>query len=189
MMPFVALGFPGALASMDVVHFHWGRCPYSLQNLFTGKEGYPTVAVQMACTHDGRFVHSTPAVYGSMNDKAIVRLDPLSQLLQDNSHYSDVQFEVRVSNEVDAEGKPTPASRMMLKRPYVIVDGGYHKWRHLMSASSNISTAPFKAFRKKLESVRKDVECAFGRLKGLHCNVTVMLRTLRMIQRVTVCTI
>ena len=23
MMPFMALGFPGALASMDVVHFHW----------------------------------------------------------------------------------------------------------------------------------------------------------------------
>lgn len=160
-MPFMALGFPGALASMDVVHFHWDRCPYSLQNLFTGKEGYPTVAVQMACTHDGRFVHSTPAVYGSMNDKAIVRLDPLSQLLQDNSQYSDVEFEVRVSNEVDAEGKPTPASRMMLKRPYVIVDGGYHKWRHLMSASSNISTPPFKAFRKRFEAVRKDVECAF----------------------------
>ena len=63
-MPFIALGIPGALASMDVVHFHWDRCPYSLQNLFTGKEGYPTVAVQMACTHDGRFVHSTTAVYG-----------------------------------------------------------------------------------------------------------------------------
>jgi len=93
MMPFFALGIPGALASMDVVHFHWGRCPYSLQNLHIGKEGYPTVACEMACTHDGKFIHSTSAVYGAMNDKAIVRFDEFSELLRENSVYSDVQFD------------------------------------------------------------------------------------------------
>lgn len=167
-MPFSALGFPGGMGSMDVVHFHWGRCPYSLQNLHIGKEGYPTVAVEMACTHDGKFIHSTRAVYGAMNDKAIVRFDCLSQSLQDNSLYSDVQFEVRLSNDTDAEGNPMIGSREMLKGPYVIVDGGYHRWRHLMSASRNNSTPEHRAFRKQLESIRKDIECAFGILKGLH---------------------
>ena len=167
MMPFFALGFPGALASMDVVHFHWARCPYSLQNLYIGKEGYPTVAVEMACTHGGYIMSSMKCVFGAMNDKNIVRLDNLSQLLADNSAYSDVQYEVRLSNDTDAEGNPMPGSREMLKGPYVIVDGGYHRWRHLMSASKNNSTPEHRDFRKRLESLRKDIEDTFGRLKGL----------------------
>jgi len=173
-MPFFALGIPGALASMDVVHFHWGRCPYSLQNLHIGKEGYPTVACEMACTHDGKFIHSTSAVYGAMNDKAIVRFDEFSELLRDNSVYSDVQFQVRLSNDTDGEGNPIPGLVEMLKRPYVIVDGGYHRWRHLMSVSRNNSTPEYIAFRKQLESIRKDIECAFGVLKGLNCTPTTI---------------
>jgi hypothetical protein len=46
------LGLIGAICSMDVTHFRWDRCPYTLHNLYKGKEGYPTVAVEMACTHD-----------------------------------------------------------------------------------------------------------------------------------------
>lgn len=92
---YIALGLPGAICSMDVVHIHWDRCCYSEQLLYNGKEGYPTVAYEMACSHDGRFVSTTPGWYGSWNDKTIVQFDPLPLLLQENSAYSDVVFEVR----------------------------------------------------------------------------------------------
>jgi hypothetical protein len=114
------------------------------------------VAYEMACSHDGRFVSTTTGWYGSWNDKTIVQFDPLPLLLQENSAYSDVVFEVRTG----------PDSTESLTGPYAIVDGGYHNLRHLMSANRNVSDHDFAAWRKKLESVRKDIECAFGRLKG-----------------------
>ena len=151
------LGLIGAICSMDVTHFRWDRCPYTQQNLYRGKEGYPTVAVEMACTHDRRIIHCMDGAYGSLNDKAIVRFDMLSELLQTKSAFPGVEFEVRTNST---------GGREKLKGPYAIVDGGYHKWRHLMSASRLISDPDFVAWRQRLESVRKDIECAFGMLKG-----------------------
>ena len=144
---------------MDVTHFRWDRCPYTLRNLYAGKEGHPTVAVEMACTHDKRFIHCMDVVYmyGSLNDKAIVRFDMLSRLLQTKSAFSGVSYDVRTDS---GRGRKT------LKGPYAIVDGGYHRWPHLMSASRLITEPHFVEWRSRLESVRKDIECAFGILKG-----------------------
>jgi hypothetical protein len=50
--------------------------------------------------------------------------------------------------------------------PYVLVDGGYHRWCHTMSASRLNVNPDFIAWRKRLESVRKDIEDVFGILKG-----------------------
>lgn len=157
MGPYSILGLIGAICSMDVTHFRWDRCPYTLHNLYKGKEGYPTVAVEMACTHDKRFIHCMDGAYGSLNDKAIVRFDMLSELLKTKSAFPGVEFEVRTNST---------GGREKIKGPYAIVDGGYHKWRHLMSASRLISDADFVAWRERLESIRKDIECAFGILKG-----------------------
>ncbi len=43
MQQYAAVGFPGAIGCTDVVHIWWDRCPTSLINLYTGKEGYPTI--------------------------------------------------------------------------------------------------------------------------------------------------
>ncbi len=151
------LGLVGAICSMDVTHVRWDRCPYTLHNLYAGKEGYPTVALEMACTHDLRFISCMDGMYGSLNDKAIVRFDQLSTLLQNQSAFPGVEFEVRTNST---------GGRKKLKGPYAIVDGGYHRWRHLMSASRLISDPDFVAWRKRIESARKDIERAFGILKG-----------------------
>jgi hypothetical protein len=42
---------------------------------------------------------------------------------------------------------------------YVIVDGGYHKWRATISASRHGQGLHYTEWREKLESVRKDIEC------------------------------
>jgi hypothetical protein len=48
---------------------------------------------------------------------------------------------------------------------YVLCDGGYHKWR-IMQCPNKYATAEFEAkWTKRIESVRKDVECTFGILK------------------------
>ncbi len=50
---------------------------------------------------------------------------------------------------------------------FVIVDGGYHRWKATMSASKLVSDPNFLAWRERMESVRKDIECVFGVLKVL----------------------
>lgn len=70
--------------------------------------------------------------------------------------YSHVEYELY---------KPG-GEKYYLKDPYAICDGGYHKWRHMMSASRLISDPDFIIWRKRLESVRKDIENFFGRMKN-----------------------
>ena len=38
------VGLPGCTGSVDCVHIGWDRCPSSMKNMYTGKEGYPSIA-------------------------------------------------------------------------------------------------------------------------------------------------
>jgi hypothetical protein len=155
MQPYAAVGFPGAIGCTDVVHVWWDRCPASLVNLYTGKEGYPTIAYEMTCAHNGKILYCTPGFYGSQNDKSIIRFDGLVSKLRAGSH-KNVSFQV-----YSADG-----STKTIKDSYLLVDGGYHRWRHTISASRHNVDPDFVAWRKRLESVRKDIEDVFGILKG-----------------------
>jgi hypothetical protein len=64
MGPFAAVGFPGAIGSIDVVHVRWDKCPKIYTNLFTGKEGYCTIAYQVICDHSGKAISATSGFYG-----------------------------------------------------------------------------------------------------------------------------
>lgn len=48
---------------------------------------------------------------------------------------------------------------------YAIVDGGYHEWRCLMAPLKHTLESDAAMWTKRLESVRKNVECTFGVLK------------------------
>ncbi|CAN0205245.1 unnamed protein product [Discosporangium mesarthrocarpum] len=73
-----------------------------------------------------------------------------------NKRFTDLEYTL-----FDADG-----NEYTHRGAYLIVDGGYHRWKCLM--------APYKASRnedqlqwsKRFESVQKDVECFFGTLKG-----------------------
>ena len=53
-----------------------------------------------------------------------------------------------------------------IKGLYFICDGGYHKWRCMQCPVKNTSAHDLRIWSKWLESVRKDIECTFGILKG-----------------------
>ena len=44
--------------------------------------------------------------------------------------------------------------------------GGYHKWAAKQAAAKADTNADYAAWWKQMESVRKDIECLFGRLKA-----------------------
>ena len=49
---------------------------------------------------------------------------------------------------------------------YLICDGGYHTWRIMQCPLKGMSDVNLRLWSKWIESVRKDVECTFGILKG-----------------------
>ena len=54
----------------------------------------------------------------------------------------------------------------MVKGAYMITDGGYLPWEATQAADRLITRAGYVEWRKRMESVRKDIECFFGRLKA-----------------------
>ena len=53
----------------------------------------------------------------------------------------------------------------MMKGAYLIVDGGYLRWKCLQCGLRTSSDDDYINWRIRMESVRKDIECYFGRLK------------------------
>ena len=56
---YAAVGLPGAIGSMDVVHVAWAMCPAGLAHLATGKEGYPSVTYNVICDHESLTLATT----------------------------------------------------------------------------------------------------------------------------------
>ena len=149
------LGFPGCIGSADVTHIPWDRAPAGLIALYTGKEKIATLAYEVACTHRRRIISCTSGFPGSRNDKYIVRYDSFIQSLHNGAKYRDNTFELRSDTEtISTAGF------------YLLVDNGYHRWRELQNPIKRAANMETAQYSKWLESVRKDIECTFGILKG-----------------------
>ena len=66
--------------------------------------------------------------------------------------YANVEFDL-----IDEDG-----NIIKEKGAYLIVDGGYHKWRCLICPYKFTSVTGETMWSEWIESVRKDVECTFG---------------------------
>jgi hypothetical protein len=109
--------------------------------------------------------------YGACNDKTLIRFDDFIRELRENPLYTtNIEYKLKVNPtaivlclscvhlfsffKVDDLG-----TEETIKGVYVIVDGGYHKWRATISASRHGQGLHYTEWREKLESVRKDIEC------------------------------
>ena len=152
---FAAIGIPGACGSMDVVHIPLGACPHGLLNVCTGKEGYPTLGYNVICDHSGRALVLMPGAYGTINDKTIVKNDDAVEKVRSEELFTEYQYQVHRRD----------GSSVFTKGAYLIVDGGYLRWKCLQCGLKTSSDDDYVLWRRKMESVRKDIECYFGRLK------------------------
>ncbi|CAM9763923.1 unnamed protein product, partial [Hapterophycus canaliculatus] len=150
------LGFTGAIGSTDVTHVKWACCPHSWARQFSGKEGFATIAYQATVDHSGRVLAVTKGFGGSMNDKTIIRYDSAVAQIRRDPTYRDKAYTL-----FDEDGKAFER-----KGNYCIVDNGYNKWEILIPPSKWPGSDEESRWSKALESVRKDVECFFGILKG-----------------------
>ena len=70
------VGLPGCAGSMDVVHIKWSQCPTGDINMAKRKEGYPTLGFQCITNYNCRILGIFGPMFGSRNDKEILKLDP-----------------------------------------------------------------------------------------------------------------
>jgi len=155
MLDYAILGLNGAFFSMDAVHVEWGMCPAKHQVLYTGKEGYPTVAYNCCVYHNGSYAHVSAGMYGSANDKTLVRFDPFIDTVRSAPFFREAKFTVLTDDgEEELEGA------------YGIVDGGYHPWAATIAADSLNPSAEYADWRGTMHTSRKDVECVFGVTKA-----------------------
>ena len=149
------LGFPGACMSVDATHCPWDRVPAAQHANHKGKEGFPTLVWNCHVTHDRQFRHVELAQAGARNDKTLAQYDSVMQSIKDGTLYADKAFSLYAE-----DGTVTQVQGL-----YLICDGGYHMWRCLQFPLKHASTLWERRWSKRMESVRKDVETAFGILK------------------------
>ena len=153
---YAAAGFPGCMGSFDVTHVPLQSLSVNLVNQYkNGKHEYPTKAFQVVVDHTSKVLSVCPGMPGTYNDKTIVKYDDFVLSLSKDSLFHDYKWSYYVN-----EGQVC-----VERGVYCIVDGGYVQQPHVMSAFHTTSDDDQIAWSKMLGSLRKDVECFFGRLK------------------------
>ena len=150
------MGLPGAVGSIDCTHVWWDRCPVNGQNDYIGKEGFPTVAYEVIVDHNRRILFATKGFPGSNNDKTICSCDAFVHGLRTRKLYNDVDFEIEMND----------GTRRLVRQVYLICDGGYPNEPIFINPFGSRWLPSEVYWSEWLESVRKDVECTFGILKG-----------------------
>ena len=86
----------------------------------------------------------------------IVRFDGFVTDMQNGAYLNDHQFTLK-----DSEGKDENYTGV-----WILVDGGYLNWPTLICPFKHSQSKKEQRWSKWAESMRKDVECTFGILKG-----------------------
>jgi hypothetical protein len=94
------------------------------------------------------------------NDKTVVLFDDFAVALHEGKKLQDVRFQLY---DHDASGNVT---KQMYCGVWQIVDNGYLNWSTTVPPLKTSCNRSDIRFSKWLESIRKDVECTFGMLKG-----------------------
>ena len=158
---FEKAGFNGCVGSSDCTHITSEKIDYRIRNNHLGpKSSHTTRTFSLTANHRRRILHSTRGGPGRWNDQTMVRFDQFVSGIRDGKVLEDIEFQLY---ERDRFGK---VITIKYRGGYVIVDNGYLQW--------SVTVPPFKVsnseseirWSKWLESMRKDVECTFGILKG-----------------------
>ncbi len=157
---FVALGVGGALTSTDVSHISWNKCPLHLKNICSnGSKQGVTLAFQASVSHTRYCLGISKAHYGTTPDSKIFEMDDFTSYFRNNPEQSmaNKRFWTIDDNGIVTEWHGG----------FLITDGGYDSMALCMDPGSPTSyDYRHVLFREWLESVRKDVECFWGNVKG-----------------------
>ena len=158
---FALAGFNGAVGSSDGTHIGMLSCPCWATNNNKGhKLAVPSRNFNTTVAHTRQILGTTCGHPGTWNDKTLILFDDLIRGVQDGKYLSENEFNLL---ELDEEGNEIEVT---YKGAWFIVDNGYLNWSCTVPPLKNPTTYQEIRFSEWLESMRKDVECTFGILKG-----------------------
>ena len=150
----VVHGVPGMFGSLDCMHTWWKNCPVGWKGSFKGKEKHSTIVLEGCCDHHLWLWHAAYGFAGTLNDINILNLSPLVDRILDGT-FQDL--------EVDCV--PYKIEEEEFKELYILVDGIYPRRNRFVKAVKEPIGVNQQRFTKWQESVRKDIERAFGVLQ------------------------
>ena len=152
-------GFPGAIGSTDATHIQIEWLPAWF------KMSHKARTYNVTVNHRRQFLSSTPGHPARWNDKILATLDDFMQKMYRGATFGECVFEL-----YDYKTNANNNAKIIVKRQYrgawLLVDNGYLAWPTTVppiKSTTNLSEIRFSTW---LESMRKDVECTFGILKG-----------------------
>jgi hypothetical protein len=159
---FEIAGLPGAIGSMDATHIVLEKVSFKIRQSHLGfKHTCTARTYNIVVNHRRRILGTTDGHPARWNDKSIVRFDKIAMGLRNGTLLSD-DFEFDLY-DYDTNGN---IIKVKYKGPWLIVDNGYHNWSTTIPPFKSTISVKEMRFSNWLESIRKDVECTFGILKG-----------------------
>lgn len=160
-LEFEMAGLAGAIGSMDATHVVVDKVPFSHRQAHLGpKQSCTSRTYNITVNHRRRILGTTEGHPARWNDKTIVRFDKFACGLKEGTILSDFEFELYdYSSNMDVK-------KVKYRGPWLLTDNGYHRWPTTIPPFKITSSRKEIEFSKWLESMRKDVECTFGILKG-----------------------
>ena len=154
-------GLPGCVGSTDATHIPFERVEYRLRQSHLGfKSSHTSRTYNITVNHRRQILATTKGHPAKWNNKTLVLFDNFVVALNEGPKLQDVQFELydkdRCGNVV----------RVKYVEAWLIVDNGYLNWATTVPPIKSSCSRPDIRFSQWLESMRKDVECTFGIMKG-----------------------
>jgi len=154
-------GFAGCIGSTDASHIIHEKCSYRLRQLHLGyKMSLTARTYNITVNHRRRVLGTTKGHPARFNDKTLVLFDEFIQNLRKKKYDDVFTFMLK---DYDSQGNIIDVK---YRGCYVIVDNGYLPWSVTVPPYKECDTRSATRFSEWLESLRKDVECTFGILKG-----------------------
>ena len=151
-------GVDGLLGSLDCTHTYWKNCPKAWQGSYKGKEHMPSIVLEAMADYHLFFWHVAYGYPGTMNDKTILSLSPLFDRMIDGT-FHDLEDEAGVV--------PFHIDEEQFSKTFILVDGIYPPYCRFVKGKSVAITREEKRYTAWQEASRKDIERAFGVLKGV----------------------
>ncbi|XP_026419577.1 uncharacterized protein LOC113315526 [Papaver somniferum] len=145
-----ARGFPGMLGSVDCFHWAWRACPMDQAGSHCGYKSYPSVVLQAVDTYDRWIWHSYFGLGAHNNDLNVLHASGLFDK-ELNGVAPPCHYQINGKN---------------YNTGYYLGDGAYPMYGCLVQAYKPASNNVESLFNQYQEATRKDIEHAFGGLKG-----------------------
>ena len=160
MMDYIIAGMPGCVSSTDATHIAMGCCPHQIRHIHKGfKLNFPSRTYNLSCNHRRRILYTTSGHPASWNDKTLQQFDKFMTGIYNGTIMDDIVFEL--DDILDGN-----RIKVKYQGPWNLVDNGYIHWSTCIPPMKQSRLCTETRWSQWLESMRKDVECCFGILKG-----------------------